>query len=121
MKITIRGVDHYADLVAAIASLTNSALILGFFDQEEAIFSPVDEPPVPTADELAEMVGLDACSDGDTDQLELPLPDGAWQIPGPTKYAPCPQRGQHQRLTDCWQCWCDHLLAEYGDPWGERR
>ena len=59
MKITIRGVYDYADLVSAIASITNSALILGFFDQEEAIFSREGEPSVPTADELAEMVGLD--------------------------------------------------------------
>lgn len=113
MKIIIRGVHDYADLVSALASVTNSALIVGFFDQEEAMFSRVNEPPVPTAAELAEMVGLDQADESAEQcggQPELPLPDGAWQIPGPIQYVPCPQKGQHERLTDCWMCWSDAML-----------
>ena len=26
---------------------------------------------------------------------------------GPVSYVPCPGRGTHARLTDCWMCWCD--------------
>jgi hypothetical protein len=25
----------------------------------------------------------------------------------PGKYIPCPQRGLHDKLVDCWMCWCD--------------
>lgn len=42
------------------------------------------------------------------------LPDGsapqdlAAEPDAPIKpYLPCPQRGTHLRLTDCWACWCD--------------
>ena len=26
---------------------------------------------------------------------------------GPVPYLPCPGRGTHARLTECWMCWCD--------------
>ena len=26
---------------------------------------------------------------------------------GPVRYVPCPRRGTHARLTECWMCWCD--------------
>jgi len=26
---------------------------------------------------------------------------------GPVPYLPCPERGVHARLADCWMCWCD--------------
>ena len=26
---------------------------------------------------------------------------------GPVPYVPCPGRGMHARLTDCWMCWSD--------------
>jgi hypothetical protein len=28
-------------------------------------------------------------------------------LPSPTPLAPCPRRGAHLRLEDCWACWAD--------------
>ena len=28
-------------------------------------------------------------------------------LPGPTPWVPCPARGTHLRLADCWVCWSD--------------
>jgi len=30
-----------------------------------------------------------------------------WNQPRPLPYEPCPDRGRHERLTDCWLCWSD--------------
>lgn len=42
--------------------------------------------------------------DNATGQLEL-LPVDDWLED--KRYVPCPRRGTHQRLVDCWMCWCD--------------
>ena len=26
---------------------------------------------------------------------------------GSKRYVACPRRGQHQKLVECWMCWCD--------------
>lgn len=56
------------------------------------VFSRDASDSVPNDEELSQMVGLDdLVADGVHDQgaatrLELPLPGGVWQIPGPLKY-----------------------------------
>ncbi len=30
---------------------------------------------------------------------------------GRLQYVPCPRRGTHLRLVDCWMCWCDEHRA----------
>jgi len=30
---------------------------------------------------------------------------------GRLEYVPCPRRGAHLRLVDCWMCWCDEHRA----------
>lgn len=39
-----------------------------------------------------------------TDPRQLRVIDPA---PAPLWYIPCPQRGEHATLTECWMCWCD--------------
>ena len=38
----------------------------------------------------------------------------AWpaaDLVGRLQYVPCPRRGTHLRLVDCWMCWCDEHRA----------
>ena len=120
MKIIIRGVDNFADLVSAIASITNSALILGFFDQEEAHLQPE-----PTNRQSPQRKSWPRWSVSTSAARWSSLNCRCRTVPGrsPGRSSTCPalEWGQHERLADCWRCWCDHLVVEYGDPWGERR
>lgn len=126
MKITIHDVDHLSDLVSAIEALTRSAREQSdtFFAQAEQVFSRQSDPAhdVPTVEETAAVVGLDLVDyaalaeilAGESTQHELPLPAGEWAKPGPLRYVPCPQAGQHARLTDCWMCWSDAHVDAFG-------
>ncbi len=35
---------------------------------------------------------------------------------GRLRYVPCPRRGTHLRLVDCWMCWCDNKASLDQDP-----
>ena len=36
---------------------------------------------------------------------------------GPVPYVPCPARGTHAKLTDCWMCWSDVHRAAILPEW----
>ncbi len=50
-------------------------------------------------------------------EIEEPRTDtqlAAWpaaDFVGRIQYVPCPRRGSHLRLVDCWMCWCDEHRA----------
>ncbi len=50
-------------------------------------------------------------------EIEEPPTDtqlAAWpaaDFVGRIQYVPCPRRGSHLRLVDCWMCWCDEHRA----------
>lgn len=47
---------------------------------------------------------LDLLEDNAEGQLALwPVED----LLGTKRYIACPRRGAHERLTECWACWCD--------------
>ncbi len=35
---------------------------------------------------------------------------------GTKGYVPCPRRGLHARLVDCWMCWCDVMRGAAIEP-----
>ncbi len=43
-----------------------------------------------------------------------PKPRGTSRRPMP--YVPCPQRGEHRRLVDCWLCWSDVMRGVILEP-----
>jgi hypothetical protein len=120
--ITIHDLDTPADLIAAIAAISQTANEHGdSFYQADWTFSHTPPPAVPTVEEVTDIVqydltdyalltapAADPTDEAVTGQQPLPLPDGDWQQPGPVRYVPCPHAGQHDRLTDCWLCWTDH-------------
>ena len=119
MVITINDITTPSNLIAAIAAISQTANEHGdSFYQADWTFS-YSPPPVPTVEQVAEIVQFDLtdyhglttpADDQSTEvpQQPLPLPAGDWQQPGPLRYVPCPNAGQHERLTDCWMCWTDH-------------
>jgi|GEM_PF-1599454 len=78
--------------------------------------------PTPTPAELHELVRLDEeaiCTDPfhrpgcscvedatNTDPRQGILVD-APRHHGPIPFVPCPDRGRHEQLTQCWMCWSD--------------
>ena len=47
---------------------------------------------------------LEELDNNATGQLELwPVED----FIAPMRYVPCPHRGTHKKLIECWMCWCD--------------
>lgn len=47
---------------------------------------------------------LEVLRDWSTGQLEFwPVDDFVAE----KRYVSCPRRGTHQKLTECWACWCD--------------
>ena len=44
-----------------------------------------------------------------------------WNRPRPVPYAPCPDRGTHERLTECWRCWSDVMRGVLLEPEAVRR
>jgi hypothetical protein len=44
-----------------------------------------------------------------------------WNQPRPVPYSPCPDRGLHEQLTDCWLCWSDVMRGVLLEPEAVRR
>lgn len=87
--IIIEDVDSVADLHRALSIVTEVFADRWAFDQQNQIFTkhPSDEG-------LLENEPYRERADGD-------------ERPVPMPYMPCPRRGSHQRLVDCWMCWSD--------------
>jgi len=121
--IIIRNVTCLNDLVEATAHLFQQV-----GEGATHIFSPgtltLDrEPWIPSDIDLEVMVGMDdefdciydnihspyctCVSDArNTDPRQLTLFDVTPDF-GPVKNVPCPRRGTHSKLTECWMCWSD--------------
>ncbi|TIC84382.1 hypothetical protein [Nocardioides sp. GY 10127] len=88
-RIVIDDVDDLSDLLMALASV-QSAFAEGRarFGAHEETFSKSATAGAPRAAERYE-----------DEDAEL--------LPPLVEYVPCPRRGTHLRLTECWMCWCD--------------
>lgn len=84
-RIVIEGVESRSSLIAALSVVLKTLNCDDAYEYEEHVFLPSDVDPKP--DEVGR--------------------GGPAEKPPPLPLLPCPRRGQHQRLTDCWMCWCD--------------
>lgn len=99
-RIIIDDVDTIQDLYNALAAVTEAFSDPDTFDSEEQYFAKSSGPHV---------VGSVGRADQETLDIEPPrLVDGR---PSRVKYVPCPRRGTHHRLSECWACWCDVQLG----------
>lgn len=92
-RIIINDVANIQDLYNALAAVTQAFDNPEKFESEEESFSK----------RPAEDCDCDDCQrQRDTERVE-PVAE----IAAPEPYIPCPRRGTHLRLTECWACWCD--------------
>ncbi|GAA5153915.1 hypothetical protein GCM10023340_36610 [Nocardioides marinquilinus] len=100
-RIVIDDVDGPEDLLRALAAV-QTAFASGRADyaaRQEYFSRPSDGPggpggrdgPVPPLSRLR------------PGEVRAIVPD----LPSPARFAPCPRRGAHVRLEDCWSCWSD--------------
>jgi len=61
-----------------------------------------DWGPEPKGAEPSGEAPPESSSDGEGGQTDEPQ-----QRSGPFCYVPCPRRGTHLKLIECWACWCD--------------
>ena len=98
-RVIIEGLSDRTALINAISAVLAVLNQEGAFEQDEHVFAPSD-PPVAT----------DA-ADEEGDSAEHRLAPSA-----PVPYVPCPRRGTHERLTDCWMCWSDVMRGAALEP-----
>ena len=98
-RVIIEGLSGRTALINAISAALAVLNQQGAFEQDEHVFAPSD-PPVAT----------DA-ADAEGDSAEHRQAPSA-----PVPYVPCPHRGTHERLTDCWMCWSDVMRGAALEP-----
>lgn len=74
-------------------------------------FASLASAPLPTwgrrSEDSRRPVGEGAESAVEAQLAAWPAAD----LVGRLQYVPCPRRGTHLRLVDCWTCWCDEHRA----------
>lgn len=93
-RIVIEGVESRSSLLAALSVVLETFNRDDAYVHEEHVFLPSDVEPTPNE------VGR----------------QGPAETPPPLPLMPCPRRGRHQRLTDCWMCWCDVMRGAALEP-----
>lgn len=118
-------VDHIDDVDDVVELMNYLARCLAAGSVEhltEAGKFTLTKGPGPTPGQLADMVCLgydEECWDdlhrpecrclweaANTDPRQDRLAEAA-RVEGPVPYVPCPERGDHAWLADCWACWSD--------------
>lgn len=99
-RIIIQGVSDRQSLLSALQVVLEVMNRDDAFDYEQQVFTPThsDEPE-------------DNPVEPDMDIATAPGNQG-----GPMPYVPCPARGTHDRLTDCWMCWSDVMRGAAIEP-----
>ncbi|MEO7980589.1 MAG: hypothetical protein ABI807_06820 [Sporichthyaceae bacterium] len=92
MRIIINDVTTPGDLLAAIGAVGHTLVEPGAWEVEEHVFSKTDP--------ATEAVGPPA-ADGQTVAVQVDDAIGRYTL------VPCPKRGGHLSLVDCWMCWSD--------------
>lgn len=85
-RIVIEDVDDYIDLLNALSTVAQVFAKDDLYATEQQVFS-----------KTRPLAGQPSMSEAD------PTADR----PTPTPLIPCPNRGTHERLTDCGVCWAD--------------
>jgi hypothetical protein len=92
-RIIIEGLQDRASLLSALSVVLDVFNHEDSYRQTEHVFVP-DESPEPQ-----------------------PWPTST-PVERPTlmPFTPCPERGRHQRLVECWMCWCDVMRGAALEP-----
>ena len=108
-RIIIEDLRNRSSLLAALNVVLEVMNTDGAFEQEEHVFAPTEQETSPdtAADEVTRSRGEPYVSD---------LTTAPWNQPRPLPYVPCPARGEHQSLTDCWRCWSDVVRGASLEP-----
>jgi hypothetical protein len=107
-RVIIEGLVDRQSLINAISVVLQALNRDDAYVKEEYVFVPGGHP---VTDPIGE-------SQGQSHRPPL-LPDpaeGSSPVFGPLPLIPCPNRGTHARLTDCWMCWCDVMRGAVLEP-----
>ena len=92
-RIIIEGLHDRASLLAALSAVMEAFNRDESYLEDEHVFIP-DRP---------------------TAQTET-VADASSATPPPKPLVPCPRRGHHQTLKDCWMCWSDVMRGAALEP-----
>jgi len=110
-RVIIEGLRDRASLINAISVVLDTLSHDDAYTHAEHVF-------VPHAPDGAEVA--DESEDAETPEANTTLePDpAAGMTPGsgPTPFIPCPRRGTHESLTDCWMWWSDVMRGAALEP-----
>lgn len=87
--VVIEGLVDRASLLAALSVVLDTMNRNGAFEVESHTFTP---------------------------DLTAPGPEGERPHDRPIGYVPCPRRGAHLTLTECWMCWSDVMRGAALEP-----
>jgi hypothetical protein len=99
-RIVIERVRDREDLMEALSVLLEEFNKPGAFEVEEQVFRP--------------LMPRSGGSPGPVRVADLEQAPGS--RPTPLALTPCPDRGTHLRLTDCWRCWSDVMRGAALEP-----
>lgn len=105
-RVIIEGLRNRQSLINAISVVLRALNEDEAYLMDEHVFVP-STPETPETD-----------ISGRTQDRYL-TPDPARDMlphAGPVPYLPCPRRGTHERLTECWMCWSDVMRGAALEP-----
>ena len=115
----VNDVQHLVDLMTYLAQALATGETHALVGEGTFTLTRSDSPSPALLHDLVRLGEHEFCSDphhragcscvedaANTDPRQLRLLDGD-RHDGPVPYVPCPERGQHRVLTECWMCWSD--------------
>ena len=112
-RILIDDVHDQISLTHALHAVHKAFREPGAFDQGESTFSRFDIL-LEAGDGFAVIDGVPVRDLARDEREKDPRFD---TVKGHnTRLMPCPSRGTHRRLTDCWQCWSDVMRGAALEP-----
>jgi hypothetical protein len=107
-RVIIEGLVDRQSLLSAISLVLQTLNHDDAYLKEEHVFVPGGHP------------ASDPIGESQEPSHQPPLtPDPARRMSrvfGPLPLIPCPRRGTHTRLTDCWLCWSDVMRGAVLEP-----
>ncbi len=110
-RVIIEGLRGRACLINAISVVLETLNQDDAYTYEEHVFVPHSAEPMGGADRTGEA----EAPDGDV-PLDPDPAAGMRRVAGPTPFVPCPRRGTHGLLTECWMCWSDVMRGAALEP-----
>lgn len=110
-RVIIEGLRDRASLINAISVVLDTLNSDHAYTHAEHVFVPRS----PDGAEVAE--STEAADPPEANTAFEPDPAaGMKRDSGPTPFIPCPRRGTHELLTDCWMCWSDVVRGAALEP-----